>query len=372
MAQRSDTRQADRGEGRKADLTPRQRAILKLIVHEYVATGRPVGSKALTERYPIGVSPATIRNEMAELEASGYVEHLHTSGGRVPTGAGYRYFVHHLMGDVELPPGEQIMIRHQFRQAEGQLEGWMELAATTLAEIAGSVSVVSAPRSAAARVRHLELISLQPRVALLILVTLESMVRQIMIHLPQPATQEQLSRLADALVLDVRGLGADEVASVGHGADTLTRLVVEHIEGTLRSLDAAGHMLVRHSGLENLVGLPDLTDADLQQLLSLVRGGGFLSMLLPRLAPRADVQVFIGDTSLPDELRRFGIVISMYGVEDVVTGVLGVLGPTRMPYPRAVSTVRYMARLMSDLVSELYPTGDGDYGRSDQRRSLPR
>src|SRR5690606_30603423 len=118
----------------------------------------------------------------------------------------------------------------------------MELAATTLAEIAGSVSVVSAPRSAAARVRHLELISLQPRVALLILVTLESMVRQIMIHLPQPATQEQLSRLADTLVLDVRGLGADEVASRGRGTDTLTRLVIEHIEGTLRSLDAAGHM----------------------------------------------------------------------------------------------------------------------------------
>src|SRR5262245_26770317 len=95
-------------------LTERQRAILKLIVQEYVATGRAVGSKGLTERYAVGVSPATIRNEMSDLEDAGYVQHLHTSGGRVPTDQGYRYFVHHLMGEVELPSVEQIMIRHQF------------------------------------------------------------------------------------------------------------------------------------------------------------------------------------------------------------------------------------------------------------------
>jgi heat-inducible transcriptional repressor len=135
--------------GDEPDLTARQRAILKMIVHEYVQSGRPVGSKTLTERYPVGVSSATIRNEMAELEASGFVSHLHTSGGRVPTDQGYRYYVHTLMGTPELPAGEQIMIRHQFRQAEVQLEGWMELAATTLAEIAGNVSVVTAPRTAA-------------------------------------------------------------------------------------------------------------------------------------------------------------------------------------------------------------------------------
>jgi heat-inducible transcriptional repressor len=358
MTQRSETRARAAGDPKAGDLTPRQRAILKLIVHEYVASGRPVGSKTLTERYPVGVSPATIRNEMAELEAAGYVQHLHTSGGRVPTGEGYRYFIQHLMGNVELSPGEQIMIRHQFRQAEGQLEGWMELAATTLAEIAGNVSVVTAPRTPVARLRHLELISLQPRLVLLILVTYEGTVRQVMIHLPEPADQRQLSQLADALATDLRALTADEVAGRGRGGDALTRLVMDHVESTLRTLDSAEQTAVRHSGLEHLVGLPDLTEADLQRLFALVRGGGFLAAVLPRLAPRADVQVFIGDASLPDELRRFGIVVSTYGVEDVVTGILGVLGPTRMPYDRAISTVRYMARLMSDLVSDLYPALD--------------
>src|SRR3712207_4027636 len=181
-------------------LSERQQAILRLIVQEYVATGRPVGSKTLVERHGIAYSSATIRNEMADLETAGYVQHLHTSGGRVPTDRGYRYFVHQLLGDVELPSSEQIMIRHQFRQVELQLEQWMELAATVLARAAGNVSVVTAPRTATPRLRHLELIALQPRLGLLILVTADSSVRQVMVHWPEEVEQDALSRLADALV----------------------------------------------------------------------------------------------------------------------------------------------------------------------------
>lgn len=336
-------------------MTPRQQAILKLIVHEFVQSGRPVGSKTLTERYTIGYSPATIRNEMAELEAAGYIQQLHTSGGRVPTDVGYRYFVHNLMGAVELPPGDQIMIRHQFRQAEDHLEGWMELAATVMAETAGNVSVVTAPRTAIAKLRHLELISLQPRLALLILVTFESTVRQVMIHLPTPVDQAELSRLADSLVLELRKLSSDEIAGRTSGLDPVALTVVEQVIATLRTLDSADQTAIRHSGLENIMGQPDVQEDDLQRVLSLLRGGGFLSAVLPQLGREPDVQVFIGDEGLPNEFRRFGVVVSTYGVEDVVTGVLGVLGPMRMSYWRSISTVRYMSRLMSDLMADLYP-----------------
>jgi heat-inducible transcriptional repressor len=337
-----------------AELTPRQEAVLRLIVQEYVATGRAVGSKALTERYPVGVSPATIRNEMADLEAAGYVQHLHTSGGRVPTDRGYRYFVHHLIGDVELPSSEQIMIRHQFRQVEVQLEQWMELAATVLAEAAGNVSVVTAPRTAVARLRHFELIALQPRLALLILVTADSTVRQLMVHWPEETDQEELSRLADALVADLRGLSADEVGARAAGAEGPARFVVGQIEAALRGLGAAERTEVRHSGLENILALPEFGGAEAQGLLGLLRGGAFLSALVPRLDVGPDVRVFIGDENPTAALRRFGVVLSTYGVDGEVTGVLGVLGPTRMAYGRSISSVRYMARLMSDLMAELY------------------
>jgi heat-inducible transcriptional repressor len=142
-------------------LTERQRAILRLIVQEYSGTGKAVGSKSLIERYDLGLSSATIRNDMAELELSGLVQHLHTSGGRVPTVEGYRYFVHHLMGQPSLPSEAQIMIRHQFQQPQMQMEGWVDLAASVLASAAGNVSVVTAPRTMQPHLRHFELISFQ-------------------------------------------------------------------------------------------------------------------------------------------------------------------------------------------------------------------
>jgi heat-inducible transcriptional repressor len=347
-------------EARRPDieLTERQQGVLRLIIHEYVSSGRPVGSQHLIQQYPIGVSSATVRNEMAELESAGFVEHRHTSGGRVPTDAGYRYFVRNLMTDVELPPGDQIMIRHQFRQAEMQLEDWPELAASVLADIAGNVSVVTVPRASTTRVRHLELISLQPKVALLILVTLESSVRQVMVHLPVDTTQDELSAIADELSRDFRGLSVDELATNPQGKSALWLTIVEHIAATLRAVDAAKQTAVRASGLENIVGQPGVGAIDIQAVLDLAYGGGILNALLPQLESGPSVQVFIGDDHLPGALKRLGVIVSTYGVEDQVTGLIGVVGPTRMSYWRTISTVRYMSRLISDLVAELYPAAD--------------
>jgi heat-inducible transcriptional repressor len=343
-----------RGKSPRLGPTERQRAILRLIVQDYIGGGRPVGSKSLVDRYPIGVSSATIRNEMAELEELGYIEHLHTSGGRVPTVDGYRFYVRHLMGQVELPSVEQIMISHQFRQAAVQLDAWMELAATVLAESAGNISVVTAPRTAVPKVRHLELISLQPRLALVILVTVESLVRQAMIHLPEPVSQESLSQLADVMARDLRGLTANELERRLPGTAGIGQAVLEQATAMLRDLDAVDRTEMHHSGVEHIVAQPDFEDAERQRVLALLRGGAFLSAVLPRLSERPEVQVFIGDESLPDELRRCGVVVATYGVDGAVTGLLGVLGPTRMSYWRTISSVQYMARLMSEFVSDLY------------------
>ncbi len=338
-------------------LSRRQEVILRLIVHEYVASGRPVGSKALGERHQVGVSAATIRNEMADLEAAGYVQHLHTSGGRVPTDQGYRYFVHHLLGEVELPSSEQIMIRHQFRQVEVQLEQWVELAATVLAHAAGNVSLVTAPRTATTRFRHLELISLQPRLGLLILVTADSAVRQLMVHWPEDAEQEALSALADTMSIGLRGLTAAEVAAHVPGEGKLARFVLDQLIVALRAQDAAERTAIRHSGLEHILMQPEFSGAvdETQAFLGMLRGGAFLNALLPSLtAGREDVQVFIGEENPTNELRRLGVVISTYGIDGEITGLVGVVGPTRMPYGRTISSVRYVSRLMSNLMADLY------------------
>lgn len=335
-------------------LTERQRAILRLIVQEYVASGRPVGSKTLTERYPVGVSSATIRNEMAELERVGYVQQQHTSGGRIPTDQGYRYYVHHLMGSPELSSGDQIMIRHQFRQVEFQLDQWVDFAASVLAETAGNVSIVSAPRTLVARMRHFELISLQPRLALLILVTQETAVRQMMLHLPADADQGELSRMAESLVAVTQGLNGDEIEQRVIGASELSRYVLEQITLGLRGLSSVERTQIRHSGIENILGQPEFAGEEAHSVLDLLRGGSLLGAVLPQLSVGREVQVFIGDENPTDALRRFGVVMATYGIDGEVTGILGVLGPTRMSYRRSISSVRYMAQLMSDLMQDLY------------------
>jgi heat-inducible transcriptional repressor len=339
-------------------LTGRQRDILRMVVYEYVQAGRAVASRTLVEKYGVPFSSATIRNEMAVLEEFGLLQVLHTSGGRVPTDAGYRYYVHHLMGNVELPPGDQIMIRHQFQQAADRLDGWVELAATVLASTSGNVSLVTAPRTAVPRLRHFELIQLQPSVALIVLVTFDSAVRQSMIHLPVETTQDVLSRLADVLAPELRGMSADDIEQRSFGSDIVARAVLDQLIGMLHQFESAEQIEIRHSGLEHMVGQPDVADLDLQMMMSLVSSGGLMSALLPQISSAGDVQVFIGSDDLPNGLQRFGVVLSPYGVEDVMTGVLGVLGPTRMSYWRTISTVRYMARLMSDLIADLNPPVD--------------
>lgn len=340
----------------KQPITSRQQQVLQLIVREHVSNGRPVGSKFLADRYSIGYSAATIRNEMAELEAAGFVDHLHTSGGRVPTDAGYRYFVGHLMDEVDLPAGDQIMIRHQFRQAETKLEEWPELAASVLAEIAGNVSVVTSPRVGTARVRHLELIALQPQLALLILVTRESTVRQSLVHLPAPIDQGDLRVLAGQLSADLAGRSADQVQPLGAGAAPVAAVVIEQVAVNLRQIDSPDQISIRSKGLHNIVGQPGIHDDDVHAVLDLVQGGAFLNAILPQIESGDRVQVFIGRDELPDQLQRFGVIVATYGVDDNVKGLIGVLGPTRMSYWRTISTVKYMSRLISDLVADLYPT----------------
>jgi heat-inducible transcriptional repressor len=335
-------------------LTDRQQLVLKLLVQEYVATGRPVGSKTLSHLFPIAVSSATIRNEMAALEDVGYVHQPHTSGGRIPTDAGYRYYVHRLMGKPELSSGDQVMIRHQFRQVEAQLDSWVDFAAGVLAETAGTVSIVTAPRSIVSRLRHFEIVSLQPRLALLILVTQESAVRQMMLHLPSESDQPLLSKVSDTWAPILRGLSGSEVEAHAKGATGLPAYVLEQIAFGLRGMEAVEDTQVRHSGLENILGQPEFAGAEGQNVLELLRGTSLLSALLPQMTPAEDVQVFIGEENPADALRRFGVVMATYGIDGEVTGILGVLGPTRMSYWRSISSVRYMARLMSDLMEELY------------------
>ncbi|MDX1614407.1 MAG: heat-inducible transcriptional repressor HrcA, partial [Candidatus Promineifilaceae bacterium] len=180
-------------------LTDRQERILELMVRSYVETGAPVGSQTLVERYDLDFSSATVRNEMAVLDDLGYLSQQHTSAGRVPTELGYRYFVQRLVGEFELPLPERQMIRHQFHQARLDLNQWMRLAAAVLAHTSHGASIVTAPQPSSNRFKHVQLISTQGRLVLMILVFYGGIVQQQMLTLAEPVPQARLTAVAERL-----------------------------------------------------------------------------------------------------------------------------------------------------------------------------
>ena len=178
-----------------APLSDRQQAVLRLVIEEYVNSATPISSKTISAGHSMGVSSATIRNEMATLEEMGYLTHPHTSAGRVPTEAGYRYFVQKLMEQIDLPIEEQRMINHQFHQARLELDQWLRLSAAVLAHTSQNASLVTAPKSERCYLKHLELISIQDDVALLILVLQGGLVKQQILTLDTAVDQNELHSL---------------------------------------------------------------------------------------------------------------------------------------------------------------------------------
>ncbi len=334
------------------ELTPRQQAILRLVVHSYVATAQPVSSKSLIGKGMLNVSSATVRNEMAALEEMGYLTHPHTSAGRVPTDKGYRYFVEHLLGDVELPNDEQNTIRHQFHQAKLEMSQWMQLASAVLARATRAAALVTAPRIETPRVRQLTLISTQAHLVLLVLVFQGGTVRQRMLMLREPMEQMALNQAAARL--NTLYAGADAHTIETHPVE-LTDFESEVVDLMLELMrdDAPAQSEVYRDGLTEVLQEPEFVNQEgARALVNALEQPEFLNSALG--ARVGTVQVVIGGEGRWRELSACSAVLARYGVEGFASGTLGVLGPTRMPYGRAISAVRYVADLMSDLVSDLY------------------
>lgn len=337
-------------------LSERQQNILRLVVQEYVKTATPIGSKSIATNYNLGVSPATIRNDMAALEEYGYLMHPHTSAGRVPTEAGYRYFVEKLMEQVELPNEEQRMISHQFHQARLELDQWLRLSAAVLAHTSHNASLITAPKSARCSLKHIELISIRDNIVLLILVLQGGMLKQQIITLDSPIEQDELIPLARQLTGLWNGLDADSIGLTvsAFTNDTVTK-VTEVVVDTMRRADTRRSSDIYRDGLLNILNHPEFKEREgIQQIIRALEERQVVEQLVGEALEHGGVQIIIGGEGKWEEFSEVGIVLARYGVEDKATGAMGVIGPLRMPYSRTVSVVRYMSSLMSNLISDLY------------------
>jgi heat-inducible transcriptional repressor len=342
-------------------LDPRAQAILRTIIEEYVVTAMPVGSQSLVERYGLAISPATVRNVMAELERAGYLSHPHTSAGRTPTDAGYRLYVASIEDAVHLAPVEQLMIRHQFGQVEYTSEQWFRLAAATLAAVTREAGLATPAKPPTARLRRVDLVSSGERVAAAVLVFAEGPVKQCLLQLHEPVGQETLDQAARRLndVLAGRSTAQVEAAFANLPNETeedrLVRLAAARALHVMQEFDAASVEDVVSEGLLNVLAAPEFSESEkVRRVFGALQNREYLGRLVRQAAARNDVQVFIGSENEVEEMRDVSLVVAAYGRPGRATGMIGVLGPTRMPYPHAISSVRYVSGLMNELVDHFY------------------
>ena len=333
----------------------RKLQVLRAIVTDYVSSQEPVGSKALVDRYDLGVSPATVRNDMAALEEEGYITQPHTSAGRIPTDKGYRLFVDRLGSVKPLSPAEQRAIQ-TFLSGAIDLDDVLRRTVRLLAQVTQQVAIVQYPTISHADVRHVEVVSLSSTRVLLILITSTGRIEQRAIELPghdegalavlraqlnvatvgHPATQAaaRLSRLAVELPPDLDPIGPACIATVLEmlGSETSSRVVV--------------------GGMPNLGRFGDEFDSTVRPVLEALEEQVVLLTLLGEATTSNQVLVRIGQENPYKELQSTSVVASGYGTPIDTWATMGVVGPTRMDYPSTMASVRAVARYVGRFVSE--------------------
>jgi len=335
-------------------LSLRTETILKSIVAQYIAKATPVPSQSIMNDYDLRVSAATIRNEMANLEQEGYIARPHPSAGSIPLDKGYRCYVESL-GDIRLPLAEQRLISHLFHQVEQELEEWLNLAATLIAQMVQNAAVVTMPKPEACRFKHLELVSLQDSLMLVVLVLSGAKVRQQLMTFDQIISQPQLTAIANKLSTAYSGLTGSQISAKGTGLSSTEQQITDCLAKVMEAEDSQEYEKQYLDGLHFMLNQPEFAHSQrMLTLMELVEQRSLLRSIVPPKLTSNRVQVIIGKENKSEAIHDYSVVISKYGLPEEAVGTIGVIGPTRMPYARTIATVEYLSSVMNGLMAKLY------------------
>jgi len=336
-------------------LDSRAQTLLKTLIERYIADGTPVGSRTLSRHSGLDLSPATIRNVMADLEDLGLIASPHTSAGRIPTPRGYRLFVDTLL-TVEPLQGEQTRAMQGRLQADEQPQRLLSAAASLLSSLSHFAGVVMTPRRASL-FRQVEFLRLSERRILLIIVTPEGDVQNRILSTESDYTPSQLTEAANYINAHLAGLDFESIrtrlqSELASLRDDITALMQKAVEASNRALTEEAEPVVI-SGERNLVGVADLSDnmERLRRLFDLFDRKTGLVQLLDASSRAQGVQIFIGGESELVPMDQISVVVAPYEADGRIVGTLGVIGPTRMAYERVIPIVDITARLVSSALS---------------------
>ncbi|MFI6205028.1 heat-inducible transcriptional repressor HrcA [Streptomyces sp. NPDC051041] len=336
-------------------LSERRLQVLRAIVQDYVGTEEPVGSKALTERHNLGVSPATVRNDMAALEEEGYIAQPHTSAGRIPTDKGYRLFVDKLAGVKPMSPPERRAIQN-FLEGAVDLDDVVARTVRLLAQLTRQVAVVQYPSLTRSTVRHVELLPLAPARVMLVLITDTGRVEQRVIDCPAPFGETSLADLRARLNSRVAGRRFTDVPSLvedlPEAFEVEDRGTVSTVLSTLlETLVEENEERLMIGGTANLTRFAHDFPLTIRPVLEALEEQVVLLKLLGE-AKDPGVTVRIGHENAHEGLNSTSVVSVGYGSGGEAVAKLGVVGPTRMDYPGTMGAVRAVARYVGQILAE--------------------
>ena len=341
-----------------SELDGRKKQILKVVTDDYISSAEPVGSRTIARRYGLGLSPATIRNEMADLEEGGYLEQPHTSAGRVPSEKGYRYYVDALMSMQQLKDREVDLIYHELERHHHEIEILIHQTSKILTQMTKYPSMVLGPQIKTAVFRHIQLIKLSENTILVLIVTDTGYVENKIIELENGITDVELDRLSSLLNHKLRGMNLKDIKS-SIIREIRTEMVFqdeffnEAIKILIKSITAHSQERVFLDGTTKILEQPEFANViKFKPLLKVLEEEENLYRLLINNLQRG-AKVKIGSENEGFGIQDCSVVTAGYEIFGRTVGVIGVLGPTRMEYGKVLPIVEYTAGILSELLTQI-------------------
>ena len=334
-------------------LRERRETVLRVIIENYITGAVPIASSAIVEKYGLKVSPATIRNDTAYLEREGYVIHPHHSAGSVPTDKAYRYYVGSISEEIGLSSVEEDFIYQLSRETREELEQWLKLAAGFLARFVHNLAVITSPKATYCRLKHLDLVALQDFMALLIVVLYEAKVRRQVLSFSRKVSQDELTKLSNKLTSIYGGMTSSEILAKKEGLSFEERQLSESLAEIMASEDKLEYGEPYLEGLRLLLSQPEFTNSPrILGILEVLEGEDWLRNMFCPESSKGGVKVVIGEENPEPALQDLSLIASQYGVLNKASGLVGVIGPKRMDYAKAISSLNCLSALLSNSVAE--------------------
>jgi heat-inducible transcriptional repressor len=332
----------------------RRDSVLKIIVSEYIVTANPVASELILRHHSLGVSPATIRNDMASLEEEGFISRPYTSSGGVPLDKGYRFYVESLSQNQDLTGDEQKSIKQLLDTAVDEYDRLLKVAANTMAKLVGNAAIVTFPKSLECRYKHLEIVAMHQYMAMLVLILSNAVLRRQTINFDDPVTAEQLGVAAARLNREYSGLTKKQIAEKKLDLSKVEKKISTAISDIMSGEDTIEYENSYLEGVRLMLGQPEFIQRErMLGVLELMEAKGWLRRVIDWQVSDTGVKVIIGEENRDAALRDLSLVMSNYGVPDQARGAVGIIGPKRMDYRRAIAAVNYISGLLSELVARV-------------------